>query len=177
MADILYLTDLVKSLLEEVKTLRVENKQLHDEVKSIREEIKPNKRCNTKPPPTPRTQCTAIAASSGLRCKCKAKIGKTVCEKHDKPPPPQQASTSSAGTSTQKKKPRVKKSAKKKKKEVPVHNHPIGEPPKEGTVCQLCENHGDIFDPGTADADFEICLENGQSIEERLRIMLENEGE
>ena len=175
MADIVHLTDLVKSLLEEVKTLRVENKQLHDEVKSIREEMKPKKRCSTKPPPEPRVQCTAIAASSGLRCKCKAKNGKTVCEKHDKPSPPQQASTSSAGPSTQKKKPRVKKSA--KKKEAPVHNHPIGEPPSEGVVCQLCENHGDIFDPGAADADFEICPENGQSIEERLRIMLENEGE
>ena len=172
-----HLLDIIKSLLEEVKELRVENKQLHDEVKAIREEIKPKKRCSTKPPSEPRVQCTAIAASSGLRCKCKAKIGKTVCEKHDKPPPPpQQAYTSGAGPSTQKKKPRVKKSAK-KKKEVPVHNHPIGEPPKEGTVCQLCENHGDIFDPGTADADFEICPENGQSIEERLRIMLENEGE
>ena len=175
MADIAHLTDLVKSLLEEVKELRVENKQLHDEVKSIREEMKPKKRCSTKPPPEPRVQCTAIAASSGLRCKCKAKFGKTVCEKHDKPSPPQQASTSSAGPSTQKKKPRVKKNV--KKKEAPVHNHPIGEPPSEGVVCELCENHGDIFDPSTTDADFEVCLENGQSIEERLRIMLENEGE
>ena len=175
MADIAHLTDLVKSLIEEMKTLRVENQQLHEEVKCIREEMKPKKRSAPKPPTEPRVQCSAIAASSGNRCKCRAKEGKDVCEKHDKPTPPQQASTSEAGPSTQKKKLRVKKDS--KKKEVPVHNHPIGESPREGAVCELCENHGDIFDPHTADADFEVCPENGQSIEERLRIMLENEGE
>jgi hypothetical protein len=171
MADI---TDLIKSLIEEVKTLRVENKQLHEEVKCIREEMKTKKRM-PKAPVEPRVQCNAVAASSGNRCKCRAKPGKDVCEKHDKPPPVQQASTSENEVPARKKKPRVKKDI--KKKEVPVHNHPIGESPTEGVVCELCENHGDIFDPDTADADFEVCEENGQSIEERLRIMLESEGE
>jgi len=168
MSDIVHLTDLVKSLLDEVKTLRVENKQLHDEVKAIREEIKPKKRCSTKPPDKPKVQCSAIAATSGLRCKRCALDGKTVCAMHDKP------STSNTQPAP-KRKPKVKKT--KQKKPIPTHNHPIGEPPREGTVCELCESHGDIFDPGTADADFEVCPENGQSIEERLRIMLENEGE
>ena len=163
-----HLLDIIKSLLEEVKELRVENKQLHDEVKSIREEMKPKKRCSTKPPPEPKVQCSAIAATSGLRCKRCALDGKTVCAMHDKP------STSNTQPAP-KRKPKVKKT--KQKKPIPTHNHPIGEPPREGTVCELCESHGDIFDPGTADADFEVCPENGQSIEERLRIMLENEGE
>ena len=102
MSDIAHLTDLVKSLLEEVKTLRVENKQLHDEVKSIREEMKPKKRCSTKPPPEPKVQCSAIAATSGLRCKRCALDGKTVCAMHDKP------STSNTQPAP-KRKPKVKK--------------------------------------------------------------------
>lgn len=168
MADIAHLTDLVKSLIEEVKTLRVENQQLHEEVKCIRQEMKPKKRTSPKPPTEPKVQCSAIAATSGNRCKRCTLEGKNVCAMHDKP------STSNPQPTTMRK-PKVKKT--KQKKPVPVHNHPIGESPREGAVCELCENHGDIFDPHTADADFEVCPENGQSIEERLRIMLENEGE
>jgi regulator of replication initiation timing len=165
MADIVHLTDLVKSLIDEVKTLRVENKQLYEEVKSIREEIKPKRRSVS----VEKVQCGAIAASSGNRCKCRAKEGKTVCEKHDKP----QSSTSNVQPST--KIPKVKKVSKKTKKQIPMHNHPIGEPPSEGVTCELCERHGDIFDPGVADTEFEVVPENGLSIEERLRNMLENE--
>jgi len=165
MADIVHLTDLVKSLIDEVKTLRVENKQLYEEVKAIREEIKPKRRSVT----TEKVQCAAIAASSGNRCKCRVKEGKTVCEKHDKPPP------STSDVQPPKKIPKVKKVTKKAKRPTPMHNHPIGEPPSEGVTCELCEAHGDIFDPGVADTEFEVVPENGLSIEERLRNMLENE--
>lgn len=170
MADIAHLADLVKSLIDEVKTLRVENKQLHEEVKSIREEMKPRQRTGVTRQQTVRVQCSAIAASSGNRCKCRAKEGKSVCEKHDKPQP-----STSTESSSPKKNPKLKKAPKKTKKVAPMHNHPIGEPPAEGSTCQLCERHGDIFDPTIADADFEVVPENGMSIEDRLRYMLENE--
>lgn len=173
MSDITHLTDLVKSLIEEVKTLRIENQQLHEEVKCIREELKTKKRVASKSIDEPKIQCSAIAASSGDRCKCRAKDGKDVCEKHDKQTL-QSTSTSRAGASGSKKKPRVKSDA--KKKQVPMHNHPIGETPPDGVVCELCEKHGDIFDPNVTEVDFEIIPENGLSIEERLRRMLESEG-
>ena len=63
---------------------------------------------------------------------------------------------------------------KKKKKEVPLHNHKPGELPTE--TCELCETHGDILDPDMPDAEFEVVPVNGQTLEERLRIMLESEG-
>jgi hypothetical protein len=175
MAEIVYLTDLVKTLIDEVKILRADNVQLHEKIDLMREEMKPKKRGTPKAPVAPKVQCSAIAASSGNRCKCRAKEGKDVCEKHDKQRQTEATTSSEPRPSVPNKKPRVKKAA--VKKVVPVHNHPVGEPPREGVVCELCENHGDIFDPDIADAEFEILPENGQSIEERLRIMLENEGE
>lgn len=174
MSDITHLTNLVKSLIEEVKSLRIENQQLHEEVKCIREDLKTKKRVTTKNTDAPKIQCSAIAASSGNRCKCRAKDGKDVCEKHDRPLS-QPTSVSQAGPSAPKKKPRTKSDA--KKKQVPMHNHPIGETPPDGVMCELCERHGDIFDPNVTEVDFEIVPENGLSIEERLRRMLENEGE
>lgn len=175
MAEIAYLTDLVKTLIDEVKILRADNVQLHEKIDLMRVEMRPKKRETPKVPVVPRVQCTAIAASSGNRCKCRAKEGKDVCEKHDKKRQVEATTSSEPMPSVPKKKSRVKKAV--VKKVVPVHNHPIGEPPGEDVVCELCENHGDIFDPDIADAEFEILPENGQSIEERLRIMLENEGE
>lgn len=173
MSELAYLTDLVKTLIDEVKTLRVENKQLHEKFDSFKDQIKPKRTGATqKKPVADRVQCKAIAASSGNRCKCRAKDGKDVCDKHDRQhaSPPQ---TSECPPPDQKKKPRVKKPV--IKKPVPVHNHPIGEPPGDGIVCELCEQHGDIFDPDVVDADFEVIAVDGLSIEDRLRIMLENE--
>jgi hypothetical protein len=63
---------------------------------------------------------------------------------------------------------------KKKKKEVPLHNHKPGELPTE--TCELCETHGDIFDPGMPDSEFEESQDDGDiSIEEKLRKMLDEE--
>jgi hypothetical protein len=62
---------------------------------------------------------------------------------------------------------------KKKKKYVPVHNHKPGETPTE--TCELCETHGDIFDPDMPDTEFEESQDNDMSIEEKLRKMLDEE--
>ena len=197
MAEIAYLTDLVKLffdefktlradnvklhekndlMYEELKTLRADNAKLHEKIDLMHEELKPKKRGTPKAPVVPKVQCIAIAASSGNRCKCRAKEGKDVCEKHEKQRQKQQSqqvSTSSpqvTGSLVPKKKPRLKKDG--NKKITPVHNHPIGEPPRDGVICDLCENHGDIFDPNIADPEFEILPENGQSIEERYLKLL-----
>ena len=63
---------------------------------------------------------------------------------------------------------------KKKKKEVPLHNHKPGELPTE--TCELCETHGDIFDPDMPNSEFEESQDDGDiSIEEKLRKMLDEE--
>lgn len=175
MAEIAYLTDLVKTLIDEVKTLRVENQQLHQKFDSLQEEIKTKRRVSSTPKVN-KEKCVCKTLK-GTPCKNSCLDGKTVCAKHDKPAfiqqTQEQPSTSTAPP--QQKKTRTKKPV--VKKVTPTHNHPVDQPPPEGTVCQLCETHGDIFDPDMPDADFEDVPVNGQSLEERLRIMLESEGE
>ena len=175
MADIAQLTELVKTLINEVKTLRDENRELHEKIDSLRDDMKTK---TTRVPKTsqPCRKCTS-STQKGTPCKNNCLPGKDVCAKHEQRPVSQGPgpSTSSGESSTTTKKPRVKKPV--VKKSVPSHNHPIGQPPMEGVICELCETHGDILDPEMPDAEFEVVPVNGQSLEERLRIMLENEPE
>jgi regulator of replication initiation timing len=167
MSDITYLTDLVKTLLDEVKTLRVENNQLREEFKTFCEETRPKRRVIKSKDPIEKCSCKTI---KGTPCKNSRLEGKAVCAKHEK-----QMETHAPGKEPLvSKKPRVKKPI--VKKVVPMHNHPIGESPRDGLICELCETHGDILDPDMPDAEFEVVPVNGQSLEERLRIMLESEG-
>lgn len=71
--------------------------------------------------------CTGINIR-GNPCKNKVIPGETFCIKHDPSLPKPE-----------------KKSARKKNKNTPFHNHKIGEEPM--IPCQLCETHGDIFNP------------------------------
>jgi hypothetical protein len=172
MADILYLTDLVKTLIDEVKILRVENRQLHEEVKTIREEITPKKRMPKQKVPIEKCICKTI---KGTPCKNGRLPGRDMCAKHVGMTDESVAAPIPSTSAVAHKKPKVKKVT--TKKVIPVHNHPIGEPPRDGVICELCETHGDLLDPDMPDADFEVVPVNGQSLEERLRIMLESEGD
>ena len=58
---------------------------------------------------------------------------------------------------------------KKMKKVQPEHNHELGIEPTE--TCILCETHGDVLDPSLPSRNFE----GDEGLEERLRILLENE--
>ena len=55
----------------------------------------------------------------------------------------------------------------------PLHNHEPGETPTE--PCELCISHGDILDPEMPDHEYKCLDVNGLSLEERLRIVVENE--
>ena len=66
-----------------------------------------------------------------------------------------------------------KSSGKKTKDPPPMHNHEPGEVPKE--PCSLCESHGDIFDPTLPDHEFTGTIVDGKTLEERLRIAIEEE--
>ena len=152
-------TDILKSLIDEVKTLRCEVKQQPD----------PKQKKQTKKPKEPKKQCCAVTAS-GARCKNSAFPGCETCKKHVN-------YTAQPTASTSKSKPKVKKPPlKSKKKTHPTHNHGVGEEPPDG-FCELCETHGDIFDPETPDLDFEDVAIGDKYLEERLRAMLELESD
>ena len=66
-----------------------------------------------------------------------------------------------------------KPSLKKTKDPPPMHNHEPGEKPTQ--PCSLCESHGDIFDPTLPDHEFTGTVVDGKTLEERLRIAIEEE--
>lgn len=189
MADIAQLTELVKTLINEVKTLRDENRELHEKMDSLRDEnrelhekmdsLRDNMKTKTTRVPKVSQACRKCTSNTqkGTPCKNNCLPGKDVCAKHQQCPvviqQPQPSTSSGVSSVAATKKPRVKKPT--VKKSVPRHNHPIGRPPAEDVICELCETHGDILDPEMPDVEFEVVPVNGQSLEERLRIMLENE--
>lgn len=70
----------------------------------------------------------------------------------------------------------VKKStvSKKKKADAPKHSHPAEE---VDPTCGLCEDQGNVVEPELTKAEFEAVEEEGQSIQDRLRAILENADE
>lgn len=69
----------------------------------------------------------------------------------------------------------VKKSTvAKKKAEAPKHSHV---PEEVDPTCGLCENQGNVVEPELTKAEFEAVEEEGQSIQDRLRAILENADE
>ena len=170
---------LLQTLVEKVTKIEEENKCLREKMDSVietnillREKIdtlekpKPITKKQSKVPKEPKLICSMTTAK-GNKCTKPCVPGETCCTLHvkmrDKPPP----------IETKKKHPVLKK----KKRDVPVHNHKPGETPID--TCELCESHGDIFDPGMPDTEFEESQDdnNGMTIEEKLRKMLEEEEE
>ena len=139
------------------------NTLLRDKIEHM-EKPKPIAKKPSKVPKEPKIECSAMTAK-GHKCTKPCVPGETYCTLHtkmnNKPP-----------VEPKKKRPILKK----KKKEVPLHNHKPGELPTE--TCELCETHGDIFDPGMPDSEFEESQDDGDiSIEEKLRKMLDEEEE
>ena len=170
---------LLQTLVEKVTKIEEENKCLREKMDSVietnillREKIetlekpKPITKKLSKVPKEPKLICSMTTAK-GNKCTKPCVPGETCCTLHvkmrDKPP----------HIETKKKRPVLKK----KKRDVPVHNHKPGETPID--TCELCESHGDIFDPGMPDTEFEESQDdnNGMTIEEKLRKMLEEEEE
>ena len=166
---------LLQTLVEKVTKIEEENKCLREKMDSVietnillREKIetlekpKPITKKPSKVPKEPKLICSMMTAK-GNKCTKPCVPGETCCTLHvkmrDKPSP----------IETKKKRPVLKK----KKKDVPVHNHKPGEIPTE--TCELCETHGDIFDPDMPDTEFEESQDNDMSIEEKLRKMLDEE--
>lgn len=98
-------------------------------------------------PPDNSQICEGVTGK-GTVCRNRAVLGASYCRMHgercERSPKPE----------------RVPKKPKKPKKIQPEHNHGIGEDPIE--PCQLCETHGDVWDPKLPECCFEgnnICVE------------------
>lgn len=152
---------MLHDLADEVKTLRGE----------LTQQLKKSKQSKKSKQNEEKPRCCAVTAK-GDQCKNSAFPGTLTCKKHVN-----YTATPRPAASTSKTKPVVKKPSLKKKKNIPpTHNHAVGEAPPGG-FCQLCETHGDIFDPETPDLDFEDVAVGDKYLEERLRAMLESDCE
>ena len=152
--------EMLHDLADEVKTLRCELTQQQPKRKKY---SKKSKEAEEKP------KCCAMTLV-GTRCKNSAFPGTDTCKKHVNYTARPVASTSKTKPPAVKKPPLKSK----KKKIPPTHNHAVGEEPPGG-FCQLCETHGDIFDPETPDLEFEDVAVGDKYLEERLRVMLESD--
>ena len=171
---------LLQTLVEKVTKIEEENKCLREKMDSVietntllREKIehlekpKPITKKLSKVPKEPKIECSAMTAK-GHKCTKPCTPGETYCTLHIKMHEKQKCLP--VPTEPKKKRPILKK----KKKEVPLHNHKPGELPTE--TCELCETHGDIFDPDMPNSEFEESQDDGDiSIEEKLRKMLDEE--
>lgn len=103
-------------------------------------------------PRAPKVVCTGVNMR-GNPCKRKCVDGETFCDRHDPSAPPKE-----------------KKGKAKGKKVAPLHNHKIDEEPL--VPCELCQTHGDMFDPTVTDSV--MIGEWGDIDEEKLAEMVEN---
>jgi hypothetical protein len=171
---------LLQTLVEKVTKIEEENKCLREKMDSVietntllrdkiehMEKPKPITKKSSKVPKEPKIECSAMTAK-GHKCTKPCTPGEKYCTLHIKMHEKQKCLP--VPTEPKKKRPILKK----KKKEVPLHNHKPGELPTE--TCELCETHGDIFDPDMPNSEFEESQDDGDiSIEEKLRKMLDEE--
>ena len=130
----------------------------------------------------PRVQCKCLT-KKGDQCKKYCIPDHDTCKQHanmevsSKPVPKDEPETL-IPTPTPTTQPVVivkkrRKTPKPVKVKPPLHNHEPGETPTE--PCELCISHGDILDPEMPDHEYKCLDVNGLSLEERLRIVVENE--
>jgi hypothetical protein len=125
-----------------------------------------------KPQVAPSNQCAAKTAK-GAPCKYKPQRGSCVCKIHASkaagdeqvhPPEP-------AEPEIPKKK---KKAPKKVKAPAPEHTHALTEDLSPDNVCQLCDTHGSVLDPGMPEAEFEMA-DDEPDLAARLKAILSGE--
>ena len=127
-----------------------------------------------KPQPPPTNLCTARTAK-GAPCKYKPQKGSCVCKIHASKAagdelvhPPEEVH----------KAPVKKKAPKKAKAAVPEHTHALTEDLSPDNVCQLCDTHGSVLDPGMPEAEFELADDLEEpDLAARLKAILSGEDE
>ena len=104
-----------------------------------------------QPQPPQTNLCTARTAK-GAPCKYKPQKGSCVCKIHasktqEAPPEPIDEVPKTS---------KKKKTPKKAKAPAPEHTHALTEDLSPDNVCQLCDTHGSVLDPGMPEAEFEL---------------------
>jgi hypothetical protein len=120
-------------------------------------------------PPTA-TLCTARTAK-GAPCKYKPQRGSCVCKIHaskSEDPPRDEIPTEILPP------PKKKKTPKKVKAPAPEHTHALTEDLSPDNVCQLCDTHGSVLDPGMPEAEFELA-DDEPDLAARLKAILSEE--
>jgi hypothetical protein len=112
-----------------------------------------------KPQPQPQSQLCTARTAKGAPCKYRPQKGSCVCKIHAAkaagdeqvhPPEPEEARDEQVHP------PKKKKAAKKVKAPAPEHTHALTEDLSPDNVCQLCDTHGSVLDPGMPEAEFEL---------------------
>jgi len=122
-----------------------------------------------KPQVAPSNLCAAKTAK-GAPCKYKPQRGSCVCKIHASkaggdeqvhPPEPTEP-------------PKKKKAPKKVKAPAPEHSHALTEDLSPDNVCQLCDTHGSVLDPGMPETEFELA-DDEPDLAARLKAILSGE--
>jgi len=184
---------MITLLTNEVNVLKEEYTKtniLLDSMKDKLEKYEPTKRVSKKSrDDSTRVQCSCMT-TKGTQCTRFVYGGETVCVMHKRmqnkndlnnKPVESEVVESVDVVKDTKENSNVKKggkrgkkpSLKKTKDPPPMHNHEPGEKPTH--PCSLCESHGDIFDPTLPDHEFTGTVVDGKTLEERLRIAIEEE--
>jgi len=121
-------------------------------------------------PPTA-TLCTARTAK-GAPCKYKPQRGSCVCKIHASKV--SQEAPEPARDVPDPLPPKKKKAAKKVKAAAPEHTHALTEDLSPDNVCQLCDTHGSVLDPGMPEAEFELA-DDEPDLAARLKAILSGE--
>jgi hypothetical protein len=121
------------------------------------------------PQAPPSNLCTARTAK-GAPCKYKPQRGSCVCKIH--------ASKAAGDEQVHPAEPEIPKKKKKAPKKVkapaPEHTHALTEDLSPDNVCQLCDTHGSVLDPGMPEAEFELA-DDEPDLAARLKAILSGE--
>ena len=121
-----------------------------------------------QPQPPQTNLCTARTAK-GAPCKYRPQKGSCVCKIHasktqEAPPEPVEPEEA----------PKKKKTPKKTKAPATEHTHALTEDLSPDNVCQLCDTHGSVLDPGMPEAEFEL-VDEEPDLAARLKAILSGE--
>ena len=120
-------------------------------------------------PQPPQTNLCTAKTAKGAPCKYKPQKGSCVCKIHaakvsQEAPEPEEVPKTS----------KKKKTPKKTKAAVPEHTHALTEDLSPDNVCQLCDTHGSVLDPGMPEAEFELA-DDEPDLAARLKAILSEE--
>ena len=105
-----------------------------------------------KPQVVPQTNLCTARTAKGAPCKYRPQKGSCVCKIHaskTQEAPPEEAPEVPKAS-------KKKKAPKKVKAPAPEHSHALTEDLSPDNVCQLCDTHGSVLDPGMPEAEFEL---------------------